>query len=374
MAISRRRLLSRAGAAVAVAAAGPFRRDAVAAIIQRGPASVRLSHNESAYGASPAALAVIRQVDTGTVSLYPDVEYEALRQKLAARHGVATDRIALGSGSADLLRMLAGAYLDRDKGLVLAQPTCEVISRWADRAGARIARVPLEANWSHDVAAMRRACNDTTGLVYLCNPNNPTGSLTSRADIEALLATLPATTFLIVDEAYHDYVMAGADHASFLDRPSADERIIVVRSFSKAYGLAGLRLGYLVASPRVVDTVVEAAGWPTVSSTAALAAAAALDDRSHLRTVVNRVADDRQEFYNQANARMLRVIDSHANFVMLDTTRRAIDIVHHFSRNGIALAPPFEPLRQYVRVSLGTASDLQAFWRVWDLMAMTHTL
>ncbi|MGH9140706.1 MAG: pyridoxal phosphate-dependent aminotransferase [Vicinamibacterales bacterium] len=373
MAISRRRLLSRAGAAVAVAAAGPFRRDAAAATIQRGPAPVRLSHNESAYGASPDALAVIRQVDTGTVSLYPDVEYEALRQKLAARHGVATDRIALGAGSADLLRMLAGAYLDRERGLVLAHPTCEVISRCAHRAGARIARVPLEANWSHDVAAMRRACDDTTGLVYLCNPNNPTGSLTSRVDIEALLATLPATTHLVVDEAYHDYLLAGDDHASFLDRRS-DERVIVVRSFSKAYGLAGLRLGYLVASPRVVDRMVEAAGSPTVSSTAALAAAAALDDRSHLRTVVNLVADDRQEFYNQANARMLRVIDSHANFVMLDTTRRAIDIVHHFSRNGIALAPPFEPLLEYVRVSLGTPSDMQAFWRVWDLMSMTHTL
>jgi histidinol-phosphate aminotransferase len=374
MNVSRRALLRRAGAAVAVAAAGPFRVDAAAATVVRGPAPVRLSHNESAYGASPDALAVIRQADTGTVSLYPDVEYEALRQKLAARHRIPAERLALGSGSADLLRTLAGAYLSPNRSLIVAHPTCEVISRWGLRAGAAIRRVPLTANRSHDLVAMRRSCDDSTGLVYLCNPNNPTGSLTRRTDIDAFLGALPASALLVVDEAYYDYVNAGEDHASFLDRPVDDERIVVVRSFSKAYGLAGLRVGYAVASPGVVERMAEAAGTPTISSTAALAAAAALDDSSHLRSVVNRVADDRQEFYNQANARMLRVIDSHANFVMLDTTRLAADIVNHFGRNGIALPAPFEPLGEHVRVTLGTASDMRTFWRVWDLMSMTHTL
>jgi len=373
MTVSRRALLRRAGAAVAVAAAGPFRLD-VAAATRRGPAPVRLSHNESAYGASPDALAVIRQADGGTVSLYPDVEYEALRQKLAARHRVPAERIVLGAGAGDLLRTLAGAYLNPHTSLIVAHPTCEVITRWGLRAGAAIRRVPLAANWSHDVAAMIRACDDTTALVYLCNPNNPTGSLTRRADIDRLLGALPAATLLVVDEAYHDYVTAGDDHASFLDRPVDDERIVIVRSFSKAYALAGLRVGYAIASARVVERMAEAAGSLTVGSTAALAAAAALDDPGHLRSVVSRVADDRQEFYNQANARMLRVIDSHANFVMLNTTRRAGDIVNHFARNGIALPAPFEPLGEYVRVTLGTASDMQAFWRVWDLMSMAHTL
>ena len=359
---------------MAVAATGPFRLDGAAAARLRGPAPVRLSHNESAYGASPDALAVIRQVDAGTVSLYPDVEYEALRQKLAARHRVPAEGIMLGAGSSDLLRILAGTYLNPDKSLIVAHPTCEVIARWGHRAGATIRRVPLAANWSHDVAAMLRSCDGTTALVYFCNPNNPTGSLTRRADIDAFIAALPAATLLVIDEAYHDYVTAGGDHASFLDRPVDDERIVVVRSFSKAYGLAGLRLGYAIASPRVVERLTEAAGSPTISSTAAVAAAAALDDSGHLRSVVSRVADDRQEFYNQANARMLRVIDSHANFVMLNTTRRAADIVNHFVRNGIALPAPFEPLGEYVRVTLGAASDMQAFWRVWDLMSLAHTL
>jgi len=374
MTVSRRGLLRRAGAAVAIAVAGPLGRDARAATIRRGPAPVRLSRNESAYGPSADALAKIRSVDPGTVSLYPDVEYEALRQALAARYGVPADRIALGSGSADLLRVLADTYLDPARGLVAAHPTCEVISRRAERLGAPIARVPLAANWSHDVAAMSRRCSEITGLVYVCNPNNPTGSLTPRGDIEALLRALPPTAHLIVDEAYHEYVNAGAEHASLLDRPIADPRLIVVRSFSKAHGLAGLRIGYLVASPEVVARVVERTGTPALTSTAAIAATAAIEDRAHLSAVVNQVAEDRQEFYNQANARMLRVIDSHANFVMLNTARRAADIVDHFARNGIALPRPFEPLAGYVRVTLGSAADMDAFWRVWDLMSLAHTL
>jgi histidinol-phosphate aminotransferase len=359
---------------MAIAAAGPFRRDLRAATAMRGPAPVRLSRNESAYGPSPDALAAIRNLDSGTLSLYPDVEYEALRQKLAALHGVTADRIVLGSGSADLLHTLASTFLGPTRGLVAAHPTCDIISSCAERACAPIVRVPLAANWSHDVAAMRGRCSDATGLVYVCNPNNPTGSLTPRADIEALLAGLPPRTHLVVDEAYHDYVNAGAEHASFLDRPVDDRRIIVVRSFSKAYGLAGLRIGYLVASAEVVARVTRMAGPATVTSAAAVAAAAAVGDRTHLAAVTAQNAEDRQEFYNQANARMLRVIDSHANFVMLNTIRRAADIVDHFARNGIAVPRPFDPLADYVRVTLGAAADMQAFWRVWDLMSLSHTL
>ena len=121
-----------------------------------------------------------------------------------------------------------------------------------------------------------------------------------------------------------------------------------VRTFSKAYGLAGIRLGYAVADPAIAARVSERAETPGIASVATLAAVAALDDRTHLETIVRKVADDRQEFYNQANARMLRVIDSHANFVMMNTTRRAADIVSHFARNGIALPSPFAPLDEYV--------------------------
>ncbi len=374
MAISRRQLLRRVGTAAAVAAATPFPLDARAATARRGPAPVRLSRNENPYGPSPDALAAIRQVDVGELSLYPDVEYEALRLRLAAAHRVSPDRIVLGAGSTDVLRMIADACLGPQQFLVLAQPTCDVIARWATRAGAAVVRVPLARDWSHDLHAMQARCEAGAALVYICNPNNPTGSLTRRGEIEAFVGGLPGGTRVVIDEAYHHYVKPGVDYASFLDRQFADDRIIVVRTFSKAYGLAGIRLGYAVADPAIAARVSERAETPGIASVAALAAVAALDDRTHLETIVRKVADDRQEFYNQANARMLRVIDSHANFVMMNTTRRAADIVSHFARNGIALPSPFAPLDEYVPVSLGTKSDMDEFWRVWDLMSLAHTL
>jgi histidinol-phosphate aminotransferase len=134
-----------------------------------------------------------------------------------------------------------------------------------------------------------------------------------------------------------------------------------------------MRVGYAVAHPRIAACIEDRRATPTVGSAAALAASAALDDAEHLRVVVARLADDRQEFYNQANARMLRVIDSHANFVMLDTARRAADIVQHFERNGIALPAPFSPLDEYIRVTIGPSEDMTEFWRVWDLMSLPHT-
>src|SRR5256885_331604 len=212
------------------------------------------------------------------------------------------------------------------------------------------------------------------GLVYICNPNNPTGTLTPRNELETFIRRLPSTARVLIDEAYHHYAGTSSAYASFIDRPVDDGRVIVTRSLSKVHGLSGLRLGYAIAAPEAARRLRAAEPPMDVGAGALRGATEALHDRGHVRLSVQRNANDRQEFYNQANARMLRVIDSHANFVMLDTTRRAVDIVNHFARNGIALPPPFEPLGEYVRVTLGTASDMRAFWRVWDLMKLAHTM
>jgi histidinol-phosphate aminotransferase len=373
MAISRRHLLQQIGAAAAVGAAMPFTASARAATTRRAPPRIRLSRNENPYGPSPEALAAIQRAEPSAISLYPDVEYESLRLKLAAAHRVSADRVVLGAGSTDVLRMIVGACLEPGKRLVTADPTCDVIAAWAVRAGASVVRVPLARDWSHALRAMQAQCEAGAALVYICNPNNPTGSLTRRRDIEAFVHALPRGVRVVIDEAYHHYVGPGNDYASFLDHPVDDDRIIVVRSFSKAYGLAGMRVGYAVADRAIAERFVDGVEMG-VAGAAALAAAAALDDRAHLAATVKTVANDRQEFYNQANARMLPVIDSHANFVMLNTTRRAADIVGHFARNGVALPPPFAPLDGYIRVSLGTPADMDEFWRVWDLMSLAHTV
>ena len=357
-----------------MAAAAPLPAGAGERAAIRRPARLRLSRNESAYGPSPAALASVRDTETAALSLYPDVECQALRQKLAALHHVSAESIVLGAGATDVLCAIAAAFGGPSRPIIVAEPMCEVVGRTAERTGTPVIGVPLAHDWSHDLDAMLRRCDATTGFVYLCNPHNPTASLTPRSALDAFIRKLPATTHVVVDEAYHHYVSPVADYTSFLDRRLDDARVIVVRTFSKAYGLAGLRVGYAVADPSIAAGFENRETAPTITSVAAVAASAALDDQAHIRTTVARVVNDRQEFYNQANARMLRVIDSHANFVMLNTLRRSSDIVDHLARNGVAVPAPFAPLDEYIRVSLGSASDMDEFWRVWDLMSLSHTL
>ena len=206
-----------------------------------------------------------------------------------------------------------------------------------------------------------------TGLVYICNPNNPTGTLTRRRDLEAFIRELPATTGVLIDEAYHDYVGASSDYVSFIDRPLDDTRVIVSRSFSKIHGLSGLRVGYAIAAAQTARRLAAGRLPGAVNVVAARAAAAALDDQEYVRSSARRNADDRQEFLNQANARMLRPIDSQTNFVLLDTEQPAAEIVERFKKNAIVLAPPFPGFEKHVRVSIGTPAAMREFWNIWDL-------
>jgi histidinol-phosphate aminotransferase len=172
----------------------------------------------------------------------------------------------------------------------------------------------------------------------------------------------------LIDEAYDDYLSPSADYASFLDHWVADRRVIVTRSFSKLHGLSGLRIGYAVAAPETARPLRLHELQDSVNVVSAQAALIALNDEEHVRTGLARNADDRQEFYNGANARMLRVIDSQTNFVMLDTGRPAAPVVDHFLKHNVVLPPPFAGFEHHIRVSLGTPEDMRAFWNVWDLL------
>jgi histidinol-phosphate aminotransferase len=240
----------------------------------------------------------------------------------------------------------------------------------ARHAGAEIVGVPLRPDFSHDMAGMLARSDSATGLVYICNPNNPTGTLTRRDDIEAFLSGLPPTIHVVVDEAYHDYVEQSSAYVSFIDRARADRRLIVTRSFSKIHGLAGLRVGYAVAAAetaRLLETYRLADGIDIVGARAAFAA---LDEVESVRAKMRRNANERQEFFNQANARMVQAIDSQTNFVMLNSGQQAAEVVDHFKKHDILLAPPFSPFLKFVRVSLGLPAEMLEFWRVWDSMPM----
>jgi len=375
--ISRRSLLGRIAAGAAVTAVAPslaqgsLPADAARTLESAGANQhgglVQLNRNENAYGPSEKAIATMREA-ARVAGCYPQARSEDLRIKIASFHGVQPAQVVLGCGSSEILRMAVDAFVGPGKRIVAALPTYELVGQYARRARAEVVSVLLSGNYSHDLHAMRARCDLATGLVYICNPNNPTGSLTPRQDLEAFLRMLPAGIHVLIDEAYHHYVGQSSDYVSFIDRPVDDGRVIVARSFSKIYGLAGMRVGYVIAAPQVASLLASHRLPENVNVVAALAAIAALDDAEHVRTCARLNADDRQEFFNQASARMARTIDSHTNFVMVNTERPSVEVIEHFKRNDVLVAQPYAPLDKHIRVSLGAPAAMREFWRVWDLM------
>jgi len=377
MRISRRTLLRRLGGAAGIGTAASLI-DAAAAATPRSSSGhhghdgpIRLNMNENAYGPSARAAAAMRD-GLGLVNRYPE-SVDVLVAEIAALHGVTPEHVVLGCGSTGVLRMAAATCLRARTKLVLASPTFDLLADYAARAGAAVATVPLDRHHAHDLDAMLVQADASASLVYICNPNNPTGSLTPRNDLEAFIRKLPATSRVLIDEAYHHYAGASSAYASFIDRPVDDRRVIVTRTLSKVYGLAGLRLGYAIAAPEVARELASCRAPMEINLLALQAGVAALTDRDHVRLSVRRNANDRQEFENQAGARMLRVIDSHANFVMLKTGRPARVAIDHLTAHNILVAPPVPSMGHYIRVSLGTPHEMLEFWRVWDLMGPHST-
>lgn len=375
MTLDRRSLLKQLG--VGIAASSIFAPERAAADAQAATSAgkaalehvgpIRLDRNENAYGASKKTIAAIQEA-ANQAHLYP--ETAMLQNALAARHSVKPEQIVLGCGSSDVLRMAAAAFLNSEKTLILATPTCELIAGYARDHGATVMEVPLRKDHAHDLNAMleRSSSGGAAGLIYVCNPNSPTGTLSTRMETEEFLGKVPANFQVVVDEAYHDYAGGSGAYVSFLERPVGNPRVIVTRTFSAAYGLAGARVGYAVTSVPLAQKMAQASLPFAVNRTGVFAALAALADPQHVDTCVKRNFDDRQEFKNQVNARMLRVLDSHANFVCLNVMRPAGEILEHYRKNNFVLAPLIPSMPTYLRVSLGTPEEMLEFWRVWDLL------
>lgn len=334
---------------------------------------VRLDHNESPYGPCEKARAVFYEAVT-EVNRYPGDDVENLRVAIAAAHGVQVDNVTLGCGSTEVLRMTTDAFLGPGKNLVLASPTFEFIANAARLLGAEVRSAPLTRDYAHGLDAMLAQTDAKTGLLYICNPNNPTGTLTPKSALDAFLPKVPAGTGVVIDEAYHDYVAPSGAYASWAARATADPKLIVTRTFSKIYGLAGLRVGYAISSAETAKRLAARRLPMDVNGIAARAALAAVSDSSYVKKVAIINANVRQEFLNQVNARMLRCLDSHTNFVLMRTGTSGKETAELLRANGVLTGAGYPSFEKHIRVSLGLPGDMQAFWRVWDASMPHHPM
>jgi histidinol-phosphate aminotransferase len=335
---------------------------------------LHLDRNENAYGPAPKVITAIMS-STGKASRYSRSEAESLTDSIARFHGVHRDRVLLGAGSTDVLRMASQAFLSPKRSLIVADPTYGAPEYYARFSGAPVIKVPLTREFAHDLAAMHVRVSSGTGLAYICNPNNPTGTLTPREQIAKFIAALPANCVVVVDEAYHEYAAdAARAYGTFIDPTLRHDRLIVLRTFSKAHGMAGLRLGYAVGAPELLEQMRIFALEDCVNSISAQAGLAALESQDAIRDSVERNEDARQEFLNEATGRMLKPIDSHANFAFMDVLRPAEVAIQHFHQHGIHLGPKFPSMPNHVRISFGTPEEMTEFWRVWDLLPIVDSM
>lgn len=329
--------------------------------------AILLNSNENAYGPLPKTIAAMQQA-IGWANRYPDFDYDALVWEISDLHKIKPQQVVTGCGSTEILRVAAEAFLGPGKKLIVPTPTFEAIGEYAHAIGADIQKVPLTSTYAHDLDAMLAEAASAPSLIYVCNPNNPTASLTPRKDLEAFIGKLPENSYVLIDEAYHHFATDSPDYASLLDRPMDNPRVIVARTFSKIYGMAGMRLGYGVTSVENAQRLRSFQTQDNVNMVAAQAAVAGLQDTVEMQAATRRNAADRQEFFAQASRRGLKSIPSYANFAMMDAGRPATQVMDHFKQNGILIGRRFAGMDNFVRISFGKPLEMQKFWAVWDRM------
>lgn len=369
--LTRRSFFRAAGLGAAVAASASFPKELLAwSEPPRAPhpgSPTLLNSNENAYGPFPSVLALGNPFQD--VNRYPDHHSDLLTERLAAMYKVGIEQVVTGCGSTEILRMCANAFTGRGRKVIMAAPTFEAIGHYCSAVHAEVIEVPLAANFTHDLGAMLRAAGPGTGLVYICNPNNPTANLTPRRDLEDFISKLPRNAYVLMDEAYHDFVGTNPDYTSFIERPVNDSRVIVARTFSKIYGLAGMRCGYAVAAKETISLMRPHRLEDSLNILVTRCALTSLADAAAHQAAQQRNAADRDEFFHQAAARKLMAIPSSTNFVMMNTNRPIRSLIDHFRQNNISIGRPFPPMETYARISLGKPEEMKDFWRVWDLLS-----
>jgi histidinol-phosphate aminotransferase len=347
-----RRTFARAIAAGAALASLPRLVEAAA----KTPAgAVRLSANENPYGPSASAMQAMTDA-LHEAPRYPDDLAEALAADLARFHAVSPDEILLGDGSSDNLRLVAAAYASGpNKKLVVADPTFEAIVHYAANSGANVVKVPLDAGFAHDLDKMRDA-----DVVYICNPNNPTATITPKERIRAFLAAVPATTIVLVDEAYHHYVNSGA-YESVIPLVKTQPNLIVARTFSKIYAMAGVRCGYCVAQKSVIDKLGATQQWDAMNVVALAGARASIADSQHV--IAGRRHNDETKQWLAAQMKGLgyEMLPSEANFVMIDVRRDVKPLIGAIREHGVHVGRLFPAMPHHLRVTIGRPEEMAKF-------------
>jgi len=319
---------------------------------------IKLASNENALGPSPKALATIRR-HAREVHLYPDGNVFYLREALSRRLKVRPEQLMFGNGSDELIIWLALTYLSPRESIVISQYSFIRYQMAAQLIGARWKTIPLVA-WRHDLRAMARAISPRTRMIFLANPENPVGTMVGRAEFERFLKAVSRRVLIVLDQAYFEYVQA-KDYFNGIDYIERYPNLVVLRTFSKIYGLAGLRIGYGVAHSQIVNDVDRVRPPFNVNRLAQEAAIAALEDVEFVGKSIQNNEAGRRYLYGEFERLGLEYVPSQTNFIMVRVGRAGLDgatVAQQMMRDGVIVRPMAGfGLRDYVRITVGRPAE-----------------
>jgi histidinol-phosphate aminotransferase len=324
--------------------------------------AIRIDANENPLGPSAAA----REAAAVIVSQggrYSDWLTDDLAKTLAEMEGLTVEQVRVYPGSSEPLHHTVCAFASSQRGYVTADPGYEAGIFAAQAIGAKVVKVPLTKTYAHDVKAMLAAAPDA-GVFYVCSPNNPTGTLTSHSDIEYLVDNKPKSSVVLVDEAYIHF----CDAPSVMDLVKAGKEVVLLRTFSKIYGMAGLRCGAAFGRPDLLDRIENYAGWNAMPITALVAASASLKDAQLVPERKRINARVRGEVFAWLDRNRYSYIPSQANFFMLDTKRPAKPAIDAMAKQNVFIGRIWPSMPTYTRVTIGTTAEMEQFQVAWQMV------
>lgn len=320
--------------------------------------SIKLASNENPLGASVKAIAAAENALQKS-AIYPDGGYFDLKQQLSTFLNVHPQQLTIGNGSENILELIVKAYLHRDDCAVISQYAFLTIPILIKSYGAKAIVVPAK-NWGHDVCEMLKAIDAKTRIIFIVNPNNPTGTYINADDFHTLLETVPAHVLIVIDEAYSEYITT-PDYPNALCYLNNYPNLIITRTFSKAYGLAALRLGYAISSSEIADILNRARLPFNVNTIAAKAGCAALDDQEHIKKSAHFNKEGMQQLEEGLRRLKRSYIPSIGNFVTVDVGN-AGKIYQQLLLEGVIIRPlNAYDMSTHIRVSIGTEAEIERF-------------
>jgi len=321
---------------------------------------IKLASNENSLGPSPLAVERCRE-SLSRLHRYPDGSGFYLKEGLCGKYGVTQENIVLGNGSNELIDFLCRVFIRSGRNAISSRPSFLVYNKMVQVTGGENIIIPLK-NSTHDLDAISAAVTPETRLIFLDNPNNPLGTVINKRDFDRFLSDLPGHLLVVLDEAYGEFVQPGTDTPQGFRYLETDPRVVMLRTFSKAYGLAGLRIGYGVMDSRISHLLERVRQPFNVNLPAQEAALGALGDARHLENTLNNNWSEMERLTDKLKGLGCHPFESHTNFMLVDTFRDAGLIYESMLRKGVIIrAMAAYGFPSYVRITIGTSEENQRF-------------